>query len=280
MPEIAGVVLLYHPDNKITERIFSYLEFINRLYIFDNSELDYDVLINHEKVIYVNDKINKGISNRLNQAAHLAIKEGYDWLLTMDQDSSFTNYNFNNYLDCFMNYQQKEKVGIFGVQFTDSSLQRNTCITEESLHLITSGSLINLKLFKLTGPFDESLFIDHVDYDYSFRTNLKGFKTIRFNNIYLDHDIGKTTEHLSFKNFKKTTRSLHAPIRIYYMTRNYCYMRSKYSSQFPEHIRHMKKDLINRIKNNILYNPNRFQVIQNLIRGILHYLQKRMGKLE
>ena len=171
-----------------------------------------------------------------------------------------------------------EKVGMFGVQFNDPSANINECKPEETLHLITSGSMVNLELFPSIGPFDEALFIDQVDFDYSFRVHLKGFKTIRFQNIYLEHSLGKETEHISLKNFKKTKRSLHSPIRIYYMTRNYLYMRSKYAGLFPNEIRHMKNDLLYRLKNNLLYNPDRFRVISYFARGITDYYRKKMGK--
>lgn len=278
MPGIAGVVLLYYPDSQVFSRMQSYLHHLDRLYVIDNSETPVHPSIDSTRIVYIHDGINQGIASRLNQAAQLSIDEGYDWLLTMDQDSEFTTNSIRNYLECARNFYDKENTGVFGVQFNDPSLQGSDCRQEDSLDLITSGSLVNLKLFPFIGPFDEALFIDQVDFDYSFRCRLKGYKTIRFKNIYLQHSLGKETEHISLKNFKKTKRSLHTPIRIYYMARNYLYMRSKYSKQFPEQVDHMKKDLSYRLKNNMLYNPKRLKVMQLFVAGIIDFYQKKMGK--
>ena len=183
MPGIAGVVLLYFPDSEVHNRISTYLHQLDRLYVIDNSERDEQLSFEHEKVQYHHDGVNQGIASRLNQAAQWAIREGYDWLLTMDQDSAFTTNNIiNKYLDCIRNYPGKGNVGMFGVQFNDHSTSEKECIPEETLQLITSGSMVNLELFTSVGPFDESLFIDQVDFDYSFRVHLRGYKTIRFQN--------------------------------------------------------------------------------------------------
>jgi rhamnosyltransferase len=151
-------------------------------------------------------------------------------------------------------------------------------MAEDSLQLITSGSIVNLERYGEIGAFDEKLFIDQVDFDYSFRSRLEGFKTIRFNNVYLQHSLGKESEHISFKNFKKTKRSLHSPVRIYYMTRNFFYMRRKYSQHFPEEIAHMKKDLLYRLKNNFLYSPHRFALVKAFLSGYADYRKGKMGK--
>jgi len=281
--KIGAVVILYHPDSGLKDRLLTYLPFVEKLLIFDNSEnKDYRNLVSglpsQEKIHYHSDHENKGISARLNQAAQIAINEQFDWLLTMDQDSSFANDNFQNFLTCLKNYTEKENVAVFGVQYLDPTTQSSTCLALESSHLITSGSLVNLNSFRSIGNFDEALFIDQVDSEYCYRAIRKGYRIIQFNNIYLEHSLGKQSSYRSLKNLKKTKRSLHSPLRLYYMTRNYFYMRSKYQKDFPAEISELKKDLLNRIKNNFLYSPERFSVIKNVLSGIIDYKRNKMGK--
>lgn len=281
--KIGAVVILYHPDNGLNERLLTYLPFVDKLFVFDNSEKkDYRNLVTalplQEKITYHSDHENKGISVRLNQAAKIAIDEQFDWLLTMDQDSYFAKDNFQNFLTCLKNYTERENVAAFGIQYLDPASQSPNCHAHETNHLITSGSILNLNLFLSIGEFDVKLFIDQVDSEYCYRAIRKGYRVIQFNNIYLQHSLGKQSSYRSLKSLKKTKRSLHSPLRLYYMTRNYFYMRSEYQKDFPAEITELKKDLLNRIKNNFLYSSEKFSVIKNVLFGIIDYKRNKMGK--
>lgn len=108
--EYAGTIVLYDPNKaEVLENIDSYIDEIDKLYIIDNSLNDNSSLfVNYDKKIeYVWNRDNLGIAKALNIAAGKAIKDGFSWLLTMDQDSKFEkgtlriledyiNDNFNN----------------------------------------------------------------------------------------------------------------------------------------------------------------------------------------
>jgi hypothetical protein len=64
------------------------------------------------------------------------------------------------------------------------------------------------------------------------------------------------------------------------MTRNFLYVQSKYKNLFPAEIALRKTILLNRLKNNILYNKHRFKVIKYILKGVEDYRKKRMGKIE
>ena len=280
---IGAVVILYHPDYGIKERILTYLPFVEQVFVFDNSEkANHEALFLdlpfRERISYHSDGNNDGISARLNQAAQLAIERQLDWLLTMDQDSFFPGENFGNLLNCLNSYHEADNVALFGIQYLDQDLQSPSCLPVKTNHLITSGSILNLSLFASIGVFDEALFIDQVDSEFCYRAILKGYNIIQFNNVYLQHSLGKSSIHRSLKSLKKTQRSLHSPIRLYYMTRNYFYMRAKYMDQFPGEIAELKEDLLVRIKNNFLYSNTRLSLIKHILAGIIDFKRKRMGK--
>ena len=281
--KLGAVVILYHPDGSLKDRLLTYLPYVEKLFIFDNSEntVPRDLLADlpsPDKVSYYTDNENRGIAVRLNQAIQMAINEQFDWLLTMDQDSYFANQNFSNFLNCLKNYPENNNVAVFGVQYLDAALQAAACHAVTTNHLITSGSILNLSLFPLIGNFDEKLFIDQVDSEYCYRAILKSYKIVQFENIYLQHNLGQQSIHRSLKSFKKTKRSLHSPLRLYYMTRNYLYMRSKYQNHFPNEISELRRDLIARIKNNFLYNSQKLSLIRNILLGIVDYKRGNMGK--
>ncbi|MER3463640.1 MAG: hypothetical protein C4329_03655, partial [Chitinophagaceae bacterium] len=68
---------------------------------------------------YLHDGENRGIAARLNQACKLAIQEGFAWLLTMDQDSFFSDQMLDQYLHCCATYTQLNKVAQFGITYVN-----------------------------------------------------------------------------------------------------------------------------------------------------------------
>ena len=281
--KLAGTVILYYPAEDVIANIRSYVHKLECLYVFDNSEIKDpgapDKFREFTNIVYLHDGNNSGIAARLNEAAALAIKDGYSWLLTMDQDSHFTGNNLEAYTDCVLSYADKEKVSMFGVQYADRSLAGTACSPELTEKLITSGSVVNLSIFDRVGGFDEKLFIDEVDLEYCYRSIQKGWQVIRFNNIFMEHSLGSKSYHRSLKNLKSTPRVLHSPLRVYYMTRNYFYLNTKYKELFPEDAARRKHGLLNRIKNNMLYGGQRLKTIKYIFKAIVDYKNDKMGKI-
>ena len=89
--KIAGVVTLYNPTDDDIKNINTYIDDIERLYIVDNTEgKDNENRIpKNKKIKYIFKNENVGVATALNIGAHLAIEEGYKYLLTMDQDTKF-----------------------------------------------------------------------------------------------------------------------------------------------------------------------------------------------
>ncbi len=280
MGKIFGVVILYNPAEDVISNIAGYLPFLDELMIIDNSEptskLDLPAWGDH--VTVVRDGANKGIAARLNQAARYAIEKGAGWLLTMDQDSFFSDDYLKQYLECLSSISEKDKIAMCGVAFESEPIIVD-CSALETDNLISSGSMVNLDVFKQIGDFDENLFIDEVDFEYCARAVKKGFKTIQFENIYLNHSLGTVSQHRSLKSLKKTSRTLHSPQRLYYMLRNYLYVRYRYQADSTETLKFKKTALLNRIKNNLLYGQNRMETFRYLLLAYRHYKKGQMGRL-
>src|SRR6476469_7072789 len=98
--KVAAVVILYHPPKDAISNIQTYYDWVDKIFVFDNSETKsaiHDDLIKLSKVELYQDFNNEGIAQRLNQACEIAIKEQFDWLLTMDQDTMFVENAITNY---------------------------------------------------------------------------------------------------------------------------------------------------------------------------------------
>ena len=278
---IAGVVILYHPDiEQLSDNIQTYLNGLKQLYVYDNSEsktpgIEEALLKLHPSIQYHYFNANEGIAKRLNQAIAQATLNQYDFLLTMDQDSSFKDGDFDKY-KLSIQSSGDSNVAQFGVNCQpDFTLPKDE--PEEVLTLITSGSVLNLSLTKHIGPFNEDLFIDFVDAEFSYRVIQNGYTNLMFSNIVLNHALGTLVEGRGLGNFKKSMRIIHAPTRVFYIVRNGLYLLFKAQGLTSS----MKKDVIRCIKiikNDLIYNPELLAVYKNLFSGISAFLMNRMGK--
>jgi rhamnosyltransferase len=282
MLNIIGVVILYHPDTStLFDHINSYLPALNKLLILDNSEAPspfLDQLIhsqNSTKISYIFFNENGGISKRLNYAAEYAIENEFDYLLMMDQDSGFNNDDFQLYLHKIEENNQ-DNIAQFGVNCQPEIIVPNS-VPQTVNNLITSGTVLKLKYFSNLGNFNEDLFIDFVDTEYSIRVIEKGYTNLLFSDIVLKHRIGFLKMGRSLKNFKLTPRILHSPIRVYYILRNGLYLLYG-NNKIKEPNRAVLFESMKILKNDFMYHPNLATVYINAFWAIVDFLRNKMGK--
>ena len=280
---LAAVVILYHPDqSSVIQNISTYAKHLQTVYVIDNTEAPkWNIEEEVKKIsnsVYYHDGINEGIAKRLNQVTLQARNDGFTHLLTMDQDSSFSDVVFINYIKSVEAFPNQESVGMFAVNYQPNLIE-NTGKYIDVISSITSGSIVNLKIIQQVGGYNEDLFIDLVDADICYRIYNERIKIICFTYIILNHRLGEIIYGRSLKTFKLTPRIIHSPIRIYYIVRNVFFMLNKFQN-LPQAAR---KDLMNTLwllKNNILYNPERRRAISYAIKGYIDYRKNRMGKLK
>ncbi len=187
---IAGVVVIYNSDESIINNIASYIHQIEKLFIVDNSELPNYTLVNLLKkipsVIYISNAKNEGIAKALNQGANAAIEQGFDYLLTMDDDTSVPD-NMVNEMVSFVERHKGIPIGILAPQSVPELVNDNY---KSVFITITSGNLVNLKAFLDCGPFLDELFIDWVDHEYCMRLKRKGYEIIELSYLHIQHRLG------------------------------------------------------------------------------------------
>lgn len=227
MIRIVGVVVLYYPDNELVKNIVSYLPDIDTLLVWKNSPLEQSLLnkleledIDH-KIIYMGDETNQGVGVALNAAAHFAVREGYTHLLTMDQDSCFDSGMFPRYLDRISKYPGND-VMAFAV-----NTQRVDVFSEREMDVvITSGTIHPIQTFEKLGYFLENLFIDAIDSEYCFRIRKQGYKIVRFDDVFMFHQLGRVTI-IPFL-WGKLISPNYSASRSYYLVRNHIIVKRMY----------------------------------------------------
>ena len=177
MNSFLSIIVVYNPNKDLLVRnICSFVENVDLLMIWQNSVLT-DELKNYiaslGKIIFVGNGMNQGIPTALNYALSYAIKNGYDYLLTMDQDSVFEN--FDNYKKTAIN-KNKDKLCIIGAYQTFLEKKISKEIFSEYKWVITSGTIFPISLLMEIGGFETSFFIDSVDIEVCIRARTFGYK--------------------------------------------------------------------------------------------------------
>ena len=230
--KICACVILYNPSDDI-KNTNSYPYFIDKIYFIDNSDMSNLNKIQNSCTYsyeYIPFYENKGIAYALKLACNKAISDGYDFILTMDQDSVFPKNSENEILNYLINDDIKN-YGILGLNYNSKESEKKII---DCKYWLTSGNFINLLNYKLIDGFDEDLFIDYVDIEIGEQFSKVNKKIGYLNHISLNHKIGNPIK-INFLGLKFTCMN-HSPIRYYYRYRNSLYLYKKnhsfYSSKY------------------------------------------------
>ncbi|MFA6598895.1 MAG: glycosyltransferase family 2 protein [Ignavibacteriaceae bacterium] len=278
MLRTAGATILYNPNEEVITNILTYLDQIELLYIVDNSEtigLIPNKLKDYSKIKFVDNFGNIGIAAALNKAANQAIEDNYDILLTMDQDSRVSE---NLVEEMIKQFERNDKIGILSpfVIHKNNPLRPPTQELESITVAITSGCTIRLSMYKEIGGFDEKLFIDYVDIDYSLRMLSRGYKIFQLNNTSIYHKLGDIKKRkFLFKIFFPTN---HPPVRIYYRTRNRFWVYKRYKELFPEFIKQDKRNFLKELVKILLFEKEKLNKYYMVLLGYRHCRKNRFGK--
>ena len=291
MIKLAACVVLYNPDDTISENILTYGNYVDKLIVIDNSLKKNNFLIDklneifESKLVYIDNNDNLGIATALNQACDKAIELQFKWILTMDQDSSFIN--FDHYKKCLEKVQNVNNLALLAAN-TDkegySTCDINKCsfnYREDKFSVITSANIVNLEYFEEIGRFNDKLFIDMVDYDYCLRINIKKFKILYFPDVFVEHKLGEVHLRTNIFTRKKKYKTEHNAQRAYYISRNSLYLSKNYGKYFPKefgmlHILNIV--FIHDVTKILLYEIDKWNKLKAKFIGLYHFIINKYGK--
>jgi len=277
MLKIEAVVVIYNPDEYILDNISSYIDFVDKLYIVDNSEIKNVDIINKikrlsSKCVYIDNNGNQGIGQALNIGAKFAIKNKANWLLTMDQDSKFED----NDLKIMLNWIKSNNIENIGIVSPMHSENEQATHKFYETITMTSGNILNLSILDKLDFFNEKLFIDSVDTEYCLRLKQQGFLIKRIYDVILNHNLGDIQIY-KFLGFSVKS-SNHNAMRRYYMTRNRLYIYKEYYDIHPQFLKSdMRRAFIQFIKI-ILVEKDKLSKVKYTIKGIRDYYRGKFGK--
>ena len=278
LKNVAGVVVLYNPEDSVIQNIESYIRQVGVLYIVDNSTepriFIRDYLKDNKHLIYIFNNFNIGVAAALNIGAKRAISDGFSYLLTMDQDSKTPDNMVESLLEIF---DSLENVGIV------SPLHSNIFQTHKRFQaekvtkvdgIMTSGNLISLGAYKVSGGFNEDFFIDYVDVEYCLRLKNNNYNIYRVNNVVLEHKEANLSKRKIFSFTFYPTNNV--PFRLYYKTRNLLYLRKQYHQYshllFQEYLLYFKS-----ILKILLFEEKKILKVKMILLGVKDYFRKIKG---
>lgn len=250
MERVAAGIVSFNPEiTRLKDNINAILNQVEHVYIFDNASKNskelQELVSSIEKVSLFLSPKNEGLSYALNYLMEKAITEGYEWMISMDQDSVLEDDTVEQFSQ-YMNLQDVAIICPYIIDFRRKYMKYEyDSKTDEIKMCITSGSMTRLSIWKKLGGFDDYLFIDLIDNDYCKNVVLHKYKIIRVNTVLMNQEFGKITprsEKIS-KFFIKLGEIMHNtniqkfsykkyvdPHRIYYTCRNILYLNKKYES--------------------------------------------------
>ena len=247
--KLAAVVIWFNPleigEEKIIQNILSYSSYCEKIYIVDNSsDLHEELAKKIPNSIYISNKNVGGIAGGQNRGCEKALEDGFEWAMTMDQDSIFEAEQIKEYIRLVKEYiPTDEKAVSFGpsIKNLNETLHWTKWIRFNMLspikriilgkrwkpqppkplfdkveRIIASANIINLVEWKKVGKFDEILFIDEVDYDLCYKFIRDNKNIIRFNNVFLNQFFGSMEKNKIIKRYYGN----YSENRIFYIFRN------------------------------------------------------------
>lgn len=292
MDKVAAIIVSYNPDNNLLDSVNLLINQVEKIIIVDNGSKDKNKKdinlikdIDSKKINIIFNEENLGIATALNIGVKQALNGGYDWILTMDQDSKASSNMIEKMLEVYNNIDKNERDNILSIfpNFVDERVQS----IEENSNMssyeyvdadITSGNLLKAEVFDKVGFFDDSLFIDLVDTDFCMRLNEKNIKMIKVRDAILYHSLGESQSVKS--GFLKFNTSNHSALRRYYMTRNRFYTWEKYKDLNSFTLNRDKKLFKKEFVKIILGEKDKVNKIRMVFKGYKDYKKGIRGKLK
>lgn len=280
----AVAVILYNPDSKIKKQIDIYKKQFDRIYLFDNSDSpEYNrYLADSTKVYHYYEGINKGVSYALNKIFEWAIEENIDYILTMDQDSRYDEFNILK-MKKYIAERKSENIAIYCTNYGKLYVKEGREV-ESPLHIskkeiknvnfcMTSGSFVNVKALKRIGAL-EDWFIGLVDYDLCASFVEKGYSIQMYGDSWFYQRVGKGTKDSRLNRIFRVVH--HDKERYYYMIRNAFYFLKKYKKN--KVLSNMVKKQIIRILFNLLFENNKIEKIKYCLKGYTDFIKNKKGQ--
>jgi rhamnosyltransferase len=285
---ICAIITTFRPDDGLYQRVMRVKEQVGFVVIINDGGCDENVLeLNKwfegiKEIHLCHNKSNVGIATSLNVGISIAKKNGYKWILTLDDDSLVKPKLVERLVNGLKNVKLDKPIGIIGMSWAEASdineekpMGENVAYSEKK-GIITSGSFFSVETYDIIGPFREEFYVDSVDYDYCLRARGKGYAVIKLDEIGFEHSLGRS-KVFSIMGLKIIVEN-HEAFRIYYGFRNSTVLALEYLKMDPLYsfavlVRQMTVLFII-----VLFEKDKMGKLIDMFRGLKDGFKKKLGK--
>jgi rhamnosyltransferase len=249
---VLAVVVTYYPNGEYLVPLLDQLRLqCSEVLLVDNSParddrlyaIARDTLARADNCRVVRLGSNVGIAAALNLGIDVALAEGFEYVLTSDQDSFPTKGMVAGLVaaervmagrdrpvgavgplirDLVTGIDYPFQAPIPGRLFYGHRLPTADEPNVVSSSIITSGMLMPTSAARTIGRMMEELFIDHVDVEWCHRARARGYEIVGTGNAVLCHRMGDQGMRVWYLGWQMMSE--YGPVRLYYRFRNFIHL--------------------------------------------------------
>ena len=232
---VAACIVSYNPGPEVRLALCSVLPQVSKVFVIDNaskpeSEVVLTGLCAEFGVALIANKDNIGVAGAYNQAASMAISQGYEWILLMDQDAVAPVGLVQQLMRGVDRWGGTRLPAVLcPLSIGSSPSGHQSVVPDIDVAVgacINAGSIVKLAAWEAVGGYDEDFFVDYVDFDFCFRCRQHGWEVVQVGGAVMVHSPGSPTSHRFL--WKRPMTSNQSALRRYYITRNRILFYRKY----------------------------------------------------
>lgn len=281
-----AVLVTFNPDTDFLDNVSEVANAVDKIFIVDNASAKDNFIHEHKfsssNIEFIFNSANMGIATALNIGVRRALDEGFQWVLTLDQDTFISKQSLDQMFVAYDGMPEKETIGILApVHYDKKTGYQSSFIrglkgpyTPREI-VMTSGNLIPRATFEKVGFYDDDLFIEYVDHDYCLKAKAHGLKVILVKEVQMGHSLGNIRQHRWGPLFFFSHN--YAAVRRYYRARNRLIL---YRRHFGFWILQDQEFAIKDMAKILLVEKYRLDKVKATILGTFDGLLGRLGAFE
>lgn len=200
----------------------------------------------HGEVYFINGTINLGLPKAYNRSIKFLKDNKYEFVLILDQDSQIEQNTIEILMTEYKRLNGIFKIGaisprvvqedqgplnpFFDGRFRWKNLDYEDDSVIESPFLINSGTFMQITTVEKVGFYDETLFLDSVDHDMSFRMRSIGLRLFVIKNLTLNQNVDNKIDFRFL--WIRLDREGHSPTSDYYLVRDSLRVAQRYMKKY------------------------------------------------
>ena len=276
----AAVIVSYQPDSEFEAHLQQLLSQFDAVFLVDNSGAGASAGLTHPRLHFQGNDINRGLGVALNQGCQLALDAGYEWVVTLDQDSRLEA----DFVPAMITAWSRSSACpvLLGCNYFSISRGIHKITADPAAApipvatVITSGTLMHLGSWHSLGGFREEFFIDGIDHEICLRARSVGCRIALYPGSMMRHSIGE--EYDSGSWLGRLRPYPHSPLRDYTNARNTTRLLLEYVWREPRWCLRRSLGFAAELLAVLVFETNKLLRLKCLVVGIGHGIAAKLDR--